>query len=134
MTVSRFRTSYKCTSCHPLFVHSSSSYPPVLLCCHSYSQTRLPIFFSALRKRQPCNHRLRLVFFTNAPSSPWSHPHHLAHSGLLDPDSWLWDCPRHSDFDIVSTIAAPSPCSQSCHLTVSIVTLLSASSPCCWLP
>ena len=111
------RTSqWKNTSCHPLFVHS----PPVLLCCRSYSQTRLP--------------SIKACLFYKGTLVALESPHHLARSGLLRPDSRLWDCPRHSDVGLISGMAALLPCSRSRHLTISIVTLLSASSPCCWSP
>ena len=108
------RTSqWKNTSCHPLFVHSP------------------PFSFVVVRTLKRGYRRSKLVFFTKAPSSPWSHPHRLAHSGLLRPDSRLWDCPRHSDEGLISGMAALSPYSQYRHLTVSPFALLPAvSQPC----
>ena len=65
-----------------------------------------------------------LSFLQRHPSSPWSDPHRLARSGLLRPDSRLWDCPRHSDVGLISRMAALSPCSGSRHLAVSPLPLL----------
>ena len=115
-----------------------------------------PLFsYAVVRTLKRGYRRSKLVFFTEASSSPWSHPHRLAHSGLLRPDSRLRDCPRHSDVGHGSSVAlqpvsspcsqyrhvavsplallpaVSQPCSRSRRLTVSIITLLSASSTCC---
>ena len=127
---------------HFLFIRLA--YPPVLLCCRSYSQTRLPI-------QSP----IRACLFYKG---SWSHPHHLAHSGLLGADSWLWNCPialqpvsppcsqhRHLAVSLLALLLAAlksltalqsvsSPCSRYRHLGVGLVTLQSVSSPCCQPP
>ena len=112
-----------------------------------------PLFsFVVVRTLKRGYRRSKLVFFTKAPSSPWSHPHRLAHSGLcldsrletllvtlmsvmaaLSPCSrsrHLAVSDRHLAVSPLALLPAVSqPCSRSRRLKVSIVTLLSASSP-----
>ena len=114
------RTSqWKNTSCHPLFVHSP------------------PFSFVVVRTLKRGYRRSKLVFFTKAPSSPWSHPHRLAHSGLLRPDSRLWDCPsslwcrshqRNGSSIALQSVSSPY-CQPPCLAASCLTALQSVSSP-----
>ena len=107
-----------------------------------------PLFsFVVVRTLKRGYRRSKLVFFTKAPSSPWSHPHRLG-SGLLRPDSRLWDCPRtlmsvssagwqlhRFAAGLVILHSVSSPCSQYRHWAVNLLALLlaalkSVSQPC----
>ena len=102
--------------------------------------------------------RSKLVFFTKAPSSPWSHPHRLG--VILIALLTLVYCARSHGFETVlvtlmwvssvewqlyhlaaglvtlqSVSSAPSPCCRLSHsLAVSLVALQSVLSPCCQPP
>ena len=122
----------KNTSCHPLFVLFVHS-PPVLLCCSSYSQTRLP--------------SIKACLFTKAPSSPWSHlialltlvycarTHSFETVYQWNGSSIALQRSRHLAVSIVTLLSAPSPCCRLSHsLAVGLVALQSVSSPCCQPP
>ena len=132
------RTSqWKNTSCHPLFVHS----PPVLLCCRSYSQTRLPSMKACLFYKgtlvalewssSPCSLWFIALGLTalRLSSSLWCRSHQRNSSSIAL--QWVSSPCSHYRHLVVT----PSPCCPLSHsLAVSLVALQSVSSLSCQPP